>query len=647
MLCGFSKTCHWNGRLQLNQLALTCPVEISESDLKSSELFSSELAESAKNFESSSAEDATAQSSLSARQNEFSESFQFGSQNIVQPQTPAEFQTNTVEQELPAAGIKSQSSRDQSADAIESVVTAEFQTSVDVESEKPDSLPMNEDSADGEFEVSNDSVIASPEFDEVLNELGEAGRPIETDPLQEIVKSELVESTADDQSKLAIVRPPENTLIENFPSDFEIKSKDSSTTEQFRQEQEKARETYLKFSKIIDEWLVSRPANPMLPAGLEQAIEKMIEIRVKAEGAYQESDFTSAERLIETAEIERNKYVRREDNQFQIAFEAAQTAYQRENYEMAKDAVETVYRLRPNDDEVIELGNKISMLPDLLIARQEAAGARSAGHLTNELAALERVLIFAPQDADAENRMKILRQQQSDLRFNRAIGQVAAAVGRKDVESAKSALADARKERPSSSSVLDLQQKILDLERQLNMEQNLTAANQALLQDDWQLALQSYNKILAIDSEHNEAAQGSLFAKQIIGAQKQVDEFLSQPHRLSSSNIAAAARKTISEVNHLTGFSARLSQSIDSLDNALSDWTTLVPIRVVSDGETEIGVRGVGKIGKTKERFVELRPGTYVFEGQREGYRSILVKLVVAAGNNAAPEITVICSEQI
>ena len=623
------------------------PPEISESDLEGSELMSSEFTESAENFEPSSAESVTAQNRLSPEQTELSESSQFGSQKIIQSETPVELQTNTVEEELPAADINSLPLTELAAAANQSFTTATAQTSVDDELAKPDSLPTNEDSTEAEIEVSNETDIASTGFDELLNASEKADSLLKPDSLQESLESESVESTVDDQSKLAMVRTPEQVLIESFSSDIEVRSKDSSTTEQIRQEQEKARETYLNLVKIIDEWLVSRPANQMLPTGLARTMETMIEIRNKAEDAYRESDFMSAERLIELADTERNKFIEREFSQFQSAFKAAQTAYESENYEMAKDAIESAYSLRPNDEEVIHLGDKISMLPDLLIARQDAASARSTGHLTDELAALERVLIFAPRDADAANRMKILRQQQSDLRFHRSIGQGLTAVGKKDVEGAKLALAKARKERPSSSDVSDLQKKIVDLELQLKVEENLTAANKALLQDDWQLALQSYGKVLAIDSEHNEAAQGSLFAKQIIDAQKHVDEFLAQPHRLSSPNIAEAARKTISEVNYLTAFSAKLSKSIDSLDSALVDWTTFVPIRVVSDGETEIGVRGVGKIGKTKERFVELRPGTYVFEGQREGYRSILVEVAVATGNNRIPEVTVICSEQI
>ena len=51
-------------------------------------------------------------------------------------------------------------------------------------------------------------------------------------------------------------------------------------------------------------------------------------------------------------------------------------------------------------------------------------------------------------------------------------------------------------------------------------------------------------------------------------------------------------------------------------------------------------------IGRTRARTIELRPGEYVFEGKREGYRSKLVEVVVQANAGAPVEVRIVCDER-
>ena len=73
---------------------------------------------------------------------------------------------------------------------------------------------------------------------------------------------------------------------------------------------------------------------------------------------------------------------------------------------------------------------------------------------------------------------------------------------------------------------------------------------------------------------------------------------------------------------------------------------TPVPVRIPSDGRTEIGIRGVGRIGRTGERTIELRPGDYIFEGKRPGYGSRRVRVAVTAGGGAPVEVRIVCDER-
>ncbi len=71
-----------------------------------------------------------------------------------------------------------------------------------------------------------------------------------------------------------------------------------------------------------------------------------------------------------------------------------------------------------------------------------------------------------------------------------------------------------------------------------------------------------------------------------------------------------------------------------------------LPVRLVSDGLTDVSVLRVGRLGVFKEKTLQLRPGSYVVVGTRKGYRDTRVILEVAAGRPAEP-VRVRCEETL
>lgn len=139
---------------------------------------------------------------------------------------------------------------------------------------------------------------------------------------------------------------------------------------------------------------------------------------------------------------------------------------------------------------------------------------------------------------------------------------------------------------------------------------------------------------------------GSGLAARIVAAQRAADDFLARPERLGSPSVAGAVRETLRGAKALAPLSARLETSAGALERAIEAGQTPVPVRILSDGRTEIGIRGVGRVGRTEERVIELRPGDYVFEGKRPGYRSRLVEVTVQAGGDAPVEVRIVCDER-
>lgn len=71
-----------------------------------------------------------------------------------------------------------------------------------------------------------------------------------------------------------------------------------------------------------------------------------------------------------------------------------------------------------------------------------------------------------------------------------------------------------------------------------------------------------------------------------------------------------------------------------------------VGVSVVSDHATAVMIRGVRSLGRIDRTTVTLRPGTYVFQGYRAGYRGIQMEVRVAASSKPG-EVVVICDERM
>ncbi|MEQ8938939.1 MAG: hypothetical protein RLT30_09585, partial [Gammaproteobacteria bacterium] len=71
-----------------------------------------------------------------------------------------------------------------------------------------------------------------------------------------------------------------------------------------------------------------------------------------------------------------------------------------------------------------------------------------------------------------------------------------------------------------------------------------------------------------------------------------------------------------------------------------------VDVVVKSDNKTNVLVRGVGIVGMTDSKTIQLKPGSYKFEGKREGYKSKLIDVLVPYDKNQM-QLTVVCDEPI
>ena len=89
-----------------------------------------------------------------------------------------------------------------------------------------------------------------------------------------------------------------------------------------------------------------------------------------------------------------------------------------------------------------------------------------------------------------------------------------------------------------------------------------------------------------------------------------------------------------------------MSKQLSTLEVLLKQAGAIIQLTLRSDGETEITLRRVSRLGKFKEKLLSVRPGEYTLIGSRNGYRDIRRTFTVKH-DSVAVELYIVCTEAI
>ncbi len=317
---------------------------------------------------------------------------------------------------------------------------------------------------------------------------------------------------------------------------------------------------------------------------------------------------------------------------FDDAFAAATTAHGDDRYDAAVVAIDRALTIRPGSGPAATLNQRIDALPALLAKIEDAAVARVENNLDAERRHLEAALAIDPGRTALVARLADVRRLLRDSRFAGHIVDGLRDVDARNVASAQRNLDAASAIYPDRAELDVLDEKIAGLELELLIERLTRTARVAAQADDWATAEQSYIQVRRLVPADRDITDALALAQTINGLHGRAARHLAAPDRLASEAVAADAGAVVTAIAPLRDDSPRLAGQADKLAGLVAAYAVKVPVRIVSDGETDITVRGVGIVGKVTERTIELRPGRYTFEGIREGFQAVLVRVDIPPG---------------
>ena len=383
------------------------------------------------------------------------------------------------------------------------------------------------------------------------------------------------------------------------------------------------KEMLIKFEKSIEPIVLSEGfANWSIEEQQKILTKKNESIKVFGTG-----DHNQAVNRLRKADQYSSIQIKEYGADFRENLSKAEKSYEEDDYHSSFIHISQALRLKPQSIEAQKLKKKISFLPTVLKTIQKAVIARTENNLDLEIKFLSEVIDLDPSRYEIVDRLDVLKKQVLEQNFSSFIKKGLNSVGNKDLESARRYLKKAQSifEGRSEEGLLSKKVKILELD--LKVEDLVNKAKSASQKDNWLKAETFYKEARKLQPNRKDIEDNFSLAKKINALTGKLTTHLQAPRRLSSPNVAESVRALVVKAKDVAFVSPSLASKISTILELLESFSKKVRVRIISNGVTDVLVRGVGKVGLINEKVIELKPGKYTFEGKRTGYRSKLIQV--------------------
>jgi len=285
--------------------------------------------------------------------------------------------------------------------------------------------------------------------------------------------------------------------------------------------------------------------------------------------------------------------------------------------------------------------------------RAEVLERMAAGHsaesdedLEAAQAAYRQAMQLDGEYQPAIENLQRVSAQITELHFRAAMSQALAGLDSGQLSDAARALTEAAGLKPEDSAVRDARLRLAAARQQAQLSSLRRRAFKATEKENWQAAAGLYQKALAVDASAAFARTGLQRVKDRLQLHQQLDHYLNDPARLSSSEPLANAEKLLLAAGEAPEGEPRLAEKISLLKRYVAEAREPLPVELYSDGETEVVIYHVGRLGRFRDYQLELPPGTYTAVGSRAGFRDVRRVFSVSPGK-PPPPIHIRCEEPV
>ena len=371
------------------------------------------------------------------------------------------------------------------------------------------------------------------------------------------------------------------------------------------------------------------------------------ESRVRAgDRLFGERRFSEAQQSYEagTALLETLKTERAE--RLESALKAGREALAQNKADEALDHFETALSIEAENADALQ-GKTQAQVRDQVLQFMTAAGeAEENGQFDVAVDHFLSVLRLDNAYQAASEGLVRVEGKLKDQIFHAAMDQALKALDAGRFDEAANALAEAAEVQPQHEALVDARQRLQVKRRRAAMNQLRRQAAAQAKAENWAQAVDLYSKALKLDANAGFARQGLARARQSARLNARFDHYLKDPERLYSSAPLAEAEELLESNPKAPGTEPKLAGKIERLQALVAQARLPLSVELRSDGETEVTIYHVGRLGRFMAKHLSLRPGTYTATGVRPGYRDVRREFSLKPGDGLTT-VDVRCVERI
>ncbi len=180
--------------------------------------------------------------------------------------------------------------------------------------------------------------------------------------------------------------------------------------------------------------------------------------------------------------------------------------------------------------------------------------------------------------------------------------------------------------------------------RRQQVQPYLNQAEVARQAENWKGAQAAYRKAQEVSPYSKAAHDGLMEIGDYVKAHRELAK-LDLGEGLYDKAMRAQARQWLQHINEKRLHDRLLDRTRAQLDALLRQMQVPRPLILTSDGQSELEIYGIGKLGRVERETLELLPGNYIVVATRLGFRDARRTLKVRPGKTLTVDLR--CTERI
>ena len=328
------------------------------------------------------------------------------------------------------------------------------------------------------------------------------------------------------------------------------------------------------------------------------------------------------------------------------ALKAGGEALARGEQAAAIAAFEQALRLSPQDPAAARGLARSQKLDQVLGSMAAAASREAAGDLAGARSGYAAVLALDPDWVPARTALRRIDAARAAGDFERAMSQGLAALAAGRTTEARSAFNKALALRPGDAGARSGLEQLDGDERRERLTRLQAEAARLETAERWAEAADQYRELQTLDPGLAAAQNGLATAEARAALNRRLEQQLANGERFNDDAVVAVAQVVVRDAEAVPAPGPKLSGQVAQLKSLIAAAARPVTVQIESDNLTSVVIYKVGALGVFTNRTIELRPGSYVIVGTRDGYRDVRRNVRISA-DGSQPPIDVRCEEPI